>query len=63
MGEQFYGSRIPALDLGGGSTQMMYNPSLSNTSLAEKINLLLKTQQPIEPCQINAFRDPANKQK
>jgi ectonucleoside triphosphate diphosphohydrolase 5/6 len=39
-GEQFYGSRIAALDLGGGSTQITYNPSLSNTSLAEKLNLL-----------------------
>jgi hypothetical protein len=62
-GEQFYGSRIAALDLGGGSTQITYNPSLSNTSLAEKLNLLLKAQQPIEPGQINAFRDPANKKK
>jgi hypothetical protein len=60
-GEQFYGSRIAALDLGGGSTQITYNPSLSNTSLAEKLNLLLKAQQPIEPGQINAFRDPENK--
>ncbi|CAF1384332.1 unnamed protein product [Rotaria sordida] len=31
-----------ALDLGGGSTQITYNPSLSNTNLAEKLNLLLK---------------------
>jgi hypothetical protein len=62
-GEQFYASRIAALDLGGGSTQITYNPSLSNTSLAEKLNLLLKAQQPIEPGQINAFRDPANKKK
>ncbi|CAF1314598.1 unnamed protein product [Rotaria sordida] len=46
--EQFYGSRIAALDLGDGSTQITYNPSLSNTSLAEKLNLLLKAQQPIE---------------
>jgi hypothetical protein len=63
LGEQFYGSRIAALDLGGGSTQITYNPALSNTSLAEKLNLLLKAQQPIEPGQINAFRDPANKKK
>jgi hypothetical protein len=62
-GEQFYGSRIAALDLGGSSTQITYNPSLANTSLAEKLNLLLKAQQPIEPGQINAFRDPANKNK
>ncbi|CAF0711734.1 unnamed protein product [Adineta steineri] len=62
-GEQFYGSRIAALDLGGGSTQITYNPALSNTSLAEKLNLLLKVQQPIEPEQINAFRDPSNKNK
>jgi hypothetical protein len=34
---------------------------LANTSLAEKLNLLLKAQQPIELGQINAFRDPANK--
>ena len=61
LGEQFYGSRIAALDLGGGSTQITYNPSLSNTSLAGKLNLLLKAQQPIEPGHINAFRDPANK--
>jgi ectonucleoside triphosphate diphosphohydrolase 5/6 len=60
-GEQFYGSRIAALDLGGSSTQITYNPSLANTSLAEKLNLLLKAQQPIELGQINAFRDPANK--
>ena len=59
-GEQFYGSRIAALDLGGGSTQITYNPSLSNTSLAEKLNLRLKAQQPVEPGQIPAFRDPAN---
>jgi Golgi nucleoside diphosphatase len=39
-GEQFCGSRIAALDLGGGSTQITYNPSLSNTSVAEKLNLL-----------------------
>ncbi|CAF1352217.1 unnamed protein product [Rotaria sordida] len=52
-----------ALDLGGGSTQITYNPSLSNTSLAEKINLLLKAQQPIEPEQINTFRDPLLKKK
>jgi hypothetical protein len=62
-GEQFYGSRIAALDLGGGSTQITYNPSLSNTSLAEKLNLLLKAQQPVEPGQINAFRDLANKKQ
>ena len=62
-GEQFYGSRIAALDLGGGSTQITYNPSLSNTSLAEKLNLLLKAPQPVEPGQIHAFRDPANKKK
>ncbi|CAF1034862.1 unnamed protein product [Rotaria sordida] len=62
-GEQFYASRIAALDLGGGSTQITYNPSLSNTSLAEKLNLLLKAQQPIEPKEINAFRDLANKKK
>ncbi|UJR29357.1 hypothetical protein I4U23_010569 [Adineta vaga] len=60
-GEQFYGSRIAALDLGGGSTQITYNPALSNTTLAEKLNLLLKAQQPIEPEQIHAFRDSANK--
>ncbi|CAF3116254.1 unnamed protein product [Rotaria sp. Silwood2] len=62
-GEQFYASRIAALDLGGGSTQITYNPSLSNTSLAEKLNLLLKAQQPIEPGEINAFRDLVNKRK
>ncbi|CAF3112605.1 unnamed protein product [Rotaria socialis] len=62
-GEQFYGSRIAALDLGGGSTQITYNPSLSNTSLAEKLNLLLKAQQPIEPGEVNAFRDLRNKEK
>ena len=62
-GEQFYGSRIAALDLGGGSTQITYNPSLSNTTLAEKLNLLLQAQQPIEPGQIHAFRDTANKNK
>lgn len=61
LGEQFYGSRIAALDLGGGSTQITYNPALSNTSLAARLNLLLKAQQPIEPGQIHAFRDPANK--
>lgn len=57
-GEQFYESRIAALDLGGGSTQITYNPSLSNTSVAEKLNLLLKAPQPAEPEQIEAFRDP-----
>jgi hypothetical protein len=62
-GEQFYGSRIAALDLGGGSTQITYNPALSNTTLGEKLNLLLKAQQPVEPEQINAFRDPGNKNK
>jgi len=62
-GEQFYGSRIAALDLGGGSTQITYNPALSNTSLAEKLNLLLKMQQPVEPEQIQAFRDPLKKDK
>ncbi|CAF1125584.1 unnamed protein product [Rotaria sp. Silwood1] len=62
-GEQFYASRIAALDLGGGSTQITYNPSLSNTSLAEKLNLLLKAQQPIQPGEINAFRDLINKKK
>lgn len=60
-GEQFYGSRIAALDLGGGSTQITYNPALANSSLAEKLNLLLKARQPIEPEQINAFRDPLKK--
>lgn len=34
---------------------------MSNTSLAQKLNLLLKAQQPVEPGQIEAFRDPANK--
>jgi hypothetical protein len=62
-GEQFYASRIAALDLGGGSTQITYNPSLANTSLAEKLNLLLEAQQPVEPGQIHAFRDSANKKK
>ncbi|CAF4344562.1 unnamed protein product [Rotaria sordida] len=62
-GEQFYGSRIAALDLGDGSTQITYNPSLSNTSLAEKLNSLLKAQQPIETEQSNTFRDPLLKKK
>ena len=62
-GEQFYASRIAALDLGGGSTQITYNPSLSNGSLAEKLNLRLKARQPVEPGEIAAFRDPANPQR
>ena len=47
--------------MGGGSTQISYNPALSDTKLAEKLNFLLKARQPVQPGHINAFRDPANK--
>ncbi|CAF1618645.1 unnamed protein product, partial [Didymodactylos carnosus] len=56
-GEQFYSSKIAALDLGGGSTQITYNPSLTDTSLAVKLNYLLRQQQPKQPQLINAFRE------
>ena len=36
---------------------------MSNTSLAAKLNLLLKAPQPVEPGQIHAFRDPGNAKK